>query len=191
MLSKKLTLPKIVAVVFSAAICTGTVAAAEHSATITLKIQSAASTDLEKEQLWHLVTRIRNLRGSRLIPHILPSGAVVKTSQVPDAVYKGIINAAFYIDRHPWIRDTLRLLSGLVCGLTLTRKTEIIRSPVLPGGEIMLDQKFSFRQRPSEQTPIHFLVRKDLWNRFTSEERKSIEQACRENVDSALKKIGR
>jgi len=173
-----------------AALCASAAIASEHSTRISLKLQSSAGTDLEREQLQHLIDRVLSRSGATVVA--LSSGAVVRDYDLPEAVHAGAVDAAFYTNGDPRRLESLRHLpvSATICGLT-----RVERSPLpfgmLSGGEIV--PSFRVPERPSsresvEVRPIMLLVNKERWSRYSSELRTVIEQACKENVERAGKK---
>ncbi len=88
---------------FKAAAATGTVAAATLAmpsiakAATTLKVQAAWGGGIFLENAQAYVKRVNEMSGGSLKIDLLPVNSVVKTSQMQDAVHRGVLDGAHYV----------------------------------------------------------------------------------------------
>ena len=88
---------------FKAAAATGAVAAATLAmpsiakAAETLKVQAAWGGGIFLENAKAYVKRVNEMSGGKLKIDLLPVNSVVKTSQMQDAVHRGVLAGAHYV----------------------------------------------------------------------------------------------
>ena len=88
---------------FKAAAATGAVAAATLAmpsiakAATTLKVQAAWGGGIFLENAQAYVKRVNDMAGGSLKIDLLPVNSVVKTSQMQDAVHRGVLDGAHYV----------------------------------------------------------------------------------------------
>ena len=88
---------------FKAAAATGAVAAATLAmpsiakAATTLKVQAAWGGGIFLENANAYVKRVNEMSGGSLKIDLLPVNSVVKTSQMQDAVHRGVLDGAHYV----------------------------------------------------------------------------------------------
>ena len=150
--------------------------------TLTLRIASLAGGKFERDQVRYFINRVTKLTDGRLRFEVLAAGAVVKPFEVPNAVYKDVLEAAFYVRSRQ--ERILYQLSTTACGLTIV--DQLVPRQLL-GGEIV--PRSDAFQNPTQiikkRLPIVFITQKKRWNSFTINIRSAINTACTENYKRA------
>ena len=104
---------------FKAAAATGAVAAATLAmpniakAATTLKVQAAWGGGIFLENAQAYVKRVNEMAGGALKLDLLPVNSVVKTSQMQDAVHRGVLDGAHYVPAYWYSKLPLLLFSEL------------------------------------------------------------------------------
>lgn len=97
----------------AAAAAVGTFAApAIVRAAPTLKMQAAWGGGIFLENAQSYVERVNNMAGSALKIDLLPVDSVVKTSQMQDAVHRGVLDAAHYVPAYWYSKSPVASLFG-------------------------------------------------------------------------------
>jgi len=97
------------AVVGAAALATPAIAA-NH--TTTLKMQAAWGGGIFLENAQSYVNRVNEMSGGGLTIDLLPVNSVVKTSQMQDAVHRGVLDAAHYVPAYWYSKSKSASLFG-------------------------------------------------------------------------------
>ena len=103
---------------FKAAAATGTVAAATLAmpsiakAATTLKVQAAWGGGIFLENANAYVKRVNEMSGGSLKIDLLPVNSVVKTSQMQDAVHRGVLDGAHYVPAYWYSKSPAASLFG-------------------------------------------------------------------------------
>ena len=103
---------------FKAAAATGAVAAATlampniASAATTLKVQAAWGGGIFLENAQAYVKRVNEMSGGKLKIDLLAVNSVVKTSQMQDAVHRGVLDGAHYVPAYWYSKSTSASLFG-------------------------------------------------------------------------------
>ena len=103
---------------FKAAAATGTVAAATLAmpsiakAATTLKVQAAWGSGIFLENAQNYVKRVNEMSGGSMKIDLLPVNAVVKTSQMQDAVHRGVLDGAHYVPAYWYDKSAAASLYG-------------------------------------------------------------------------------
>lgn len=84
--------------------------AANH--TVTLKMQAAWGGGIFLENAQSYVERVHAMAGSALKIDLLPVNSVVKTSQMQDAVHRGVLDAAHYVPAYWYSKSKAASLFG-------------------------------------------------------------------------------
>ena len=88
-------------------------APAVHAAEgVTLKMQAAWGGGIFLENAQAFVNRVNEMAGSALNIELLPVNSVVKTSQMQDAVHRGVIDAAHYVPAYWYSKSKTASLFG-------------------------------------------------------------------------------
>ena len=97
-----------------AAASAGTLAtpALAQSEQVVLKMQAAWGGGIFLEDAKHYVERVNEMAGSALRIDLLSVGAVVKTSQMQDAVHRGVLDAAHYVPAYWYSKSKAASLFG-------------------------------------------------------------------------------
>ena len=93
----------------------GTVAApmiAKAAKPVTLKMQAAWGGGIFLENAQSYVKRVNDMAGSALKIELLPVNSVVKTSQMQDAVHRGVLDAAHYVPAYWYSKSPVASLFG-------------------------------------------------------------------------------
>ena len=103
---------------FKAAAATGAVAAATLAmpsiakAATTLKVQAAWGGGIFLENAQAYVKRVNDMSGGSLKIDLLPVNSVVKTSQMQDAVHRGVLDGAHYVPAYWYSKSAAASLFG-------------------------------------------------------------------------------
>ena len=103
---------------FKAAAATGAVAAATLAmpsiakAATTLKVQAAWGGGIFLENAQAYVKRVNDMAGGSLKIDLLPVNSVVKTSQMQDAVHRGVLDGAHYVPAYWYSKSAAASLYG-------------------------------------------------------------------------------
>ncbi len=103
---------------FKAAAATGAVAAATLAmpsiakAATTLKVQAAWGGGIFLENAQAYVKRVNDMAGGSLKIDLLPVNSVVKTSQMQDAVHRGVLDGAHYVPAYWYSKSPAASLFG-------------------------------------------------------------------------------
>ena len=103
---------------FKAAAATGAVAAATLAmpsiakAATTLKVQAAWGGGIFLENAQTYVKRVNDMAGGSLKIDLLPVNSVVKTSQMQDAVHRGVLDGAHYVPAYWYSKSPAASLFG-------------------------------------------------------------------------------
>ena len=103
---------------FKAAAATGAVAAATLAmpsiakAATTLKVQAAWGGGIFLENAHAYVKRVNEMSGGKLKIDLLPVNSVVKTSQMQDAVHRGVLDGAHYVPAYWYSKSPAASLFG-------------------------------------------------------------------------------
>lgn len=97
------------AVAGAAALATPAIAA-NHS--VTLKMQAAWGGGIFLENAQSYVDRVNQMAGGDLVIDLLPVDSVVKTSQMQDAVHRGVLDAAHYVPAYWYSKSKSASLFG-------------------------------------------------------------------------------
>ena len=103
---------------FKAAAATGAVAAATLAmpsiakAATTLKVQAAWGGGIFLENANAYVKRVNEMSGGKLKIDLLPVNSVVKTSQMQDAVHRGVLDGAHYVPAYWYSKSPAASLFG-------------------------------------------------------------------------------
>ena len=103
---------------FKAAAATGAVAAATLAmpsiakAATTLKVQAAWGGGIFLENAQAYVKRVNDMSGGSLKIDLLPVNSVVKTSQMQDAVHRGVLDGAHYVPAYWYSKSPAASLFG-------------------------------------------------------------------------------
>ena len=103
---------------FKAAAATGAAAAATlampniASAAQTLKVQAAWGGGIFLENANAYVKRVNSMAGGSLKIDLLPVNSVVKTSQMQDAVHRGVLDGAHYVPAYWYSKSPAASLFG-------------------------------------------------------------------------------
>jgi len=103
---------------FKAAAATGAVAAATlampniASAATTLKVQAAWGGGIFLENAQAYVKRVNEMSGGKLKLDLLPVNSVVKTSQMQDAVHRGVLDGCHYVPAYWYSKAVSASLFG-------------------------------------------------------------------------------
>ena len=103
---------------FKAAAATGAVAAATLAmpsiakAATTLKVQAAWGGGIFLENAQAYVKRVNDMAGGSLKNDLLPVNSVVKTSQMQDAVHRGVLDGAHYVPAYWYSKSPAASLFG-------------------------------------------------------------------------------
>jgi len=103
---------------FKAAAATGAVAAATLAmpsiakAATTLKVQAAWGGGIFLENAQAYVKRVNDMAGGSLKIDLLPVNSVVKTSQMQDAVHRGVLDGAHYVPAYWYSKSAAASLFG-------------------------------------------------------------------------------
>ena len=103
---------------FKAAAATGTVAAATLAmpsiakAATTLKVQAAWGSGIFLENAQNYVKRVNEMSGGSMKIDLLPVNSVVKTSQMQDAVHRGVLDGAHYVPAYWYSKSAAASLYG-------------------------------------------------------------------------------
>ena len=103
---------------FKAAAATGAVTAATlampniASAAETLKVQAAWGGGIFLENAQAYVKRVNEMSGGKLKIDLLPVNSVVKTSQMQDAVHRGVLDGAHYVPAYWYSKAASASLFG-------------------------------------------------------------------------------
>ena len=103
---------------FKAAAATGAVAAASLAmpsiakAATTLKVQAAWGGGIFLENAQAYVKRVNDMAGGSLKIDLLPVNSVVKTSQMQDAVHRGVLDGAHYVPAYWYSKSPAASLFG-------------------------------------------------------------------------------
>jgi TRAP-type mannitol/chloroaromatic compound transport system substrate-binding protein len=84
--------------------------AANH--TMTLKMQAAWGGGIFLENAQSYVNRVNEMSGGDLVIDLLPVDSVVKTSQMQDAVHRGVLDAAHYVPAYWYSKSKTASLFG-------------------------------------------------------------------------------
>ncbi len=79
---------------------------------IVLKMQAAWGGGIFLEDAQHYVDRVNAMAGNALRIDLLPVGSVVKTSQMQDAVHRGVLDAAHYVTAYWYGKSPVASLFG-------------------------------------------------------------------------------
>jgi TRAP-type mannitol/chloroaromatic compound transport system substrate-binding protein len=79
---------------------------------VTLKMQAAWGGGIFLENAQAYVTRVNDMAGSALKIDLLPVNSVVKTSQMQDAVHRGVLDAAHYVPAYWYSKSKVASLFG-------------------------------------------------------------------------------
>src|SRR5210317_2456927 len=92
----------------------GTLAAPSiaNAAPVTLKMQAAWGGGIFLENAKSYVDRVNAMAGSALKIDLLPVNSVVKTSQMQDAVHRGVLDAAHYVPAYWYSKSKAASLFG-------------------------------------------------------------------------------
>lgn len=80
--------------------------------TVTLKMQAAWGGGIFLENAQSYVQRVNDMAGSALQIELLPVNSVVKTSQMQDAVHRGVLDAAHYVPAYWYSKSPVASLFG-------------------------------------------------------------------------------
>ncbi len=83
-----------------------------QSKPIVLKMQAAWGGGIFLENAQSYVKRVNDMAGGALKIELLPVGAVVKTSQMQDAVHRGVLDAAHYVPAYWYSKSKTASLFG-------------------------------------------------------------------------------
>ncbi len=83
-----------------------------RAAPVTLKMQAAWGGGIFLENAKSYVDRVNAMAGSALTIELLPVGSVVKTSQMQDAVHRGVLDAAHYVPAYWYSKTPVASLFG-------------------------------------------------------------------------------
>ena len=83
-----------------------------QSEQVVLKMQAAWGGGIFLEDAKHYVERVNEMAGSALRIDLLSVGAVVKTSQMQDAVHRGVLDAAHYVPAYWYSKSKAASLFG-------------------------------------------------------------------------------
>ena len=103
---------------FKTAAATGAVAAATLAmpsiakAATTLKVQAAWGGGIFLENAQAYVKRVNDMAGGSLKIDLLPVNSVVKTSQMQDAVHRGVLDGAHYVPAYWYSKSAAASLFG-------------------------------------------------------------------------------
>ena len=92
----------------------GTIAAPSivRAAPVTLKMQAAWGGGIFLENAQSYVDRVNSMAGDALQIDLLPVDSVVKTSQMQDAVHRGVLDAAHYVPAYWYSKSPVASLFG-------------------------------------------------------------------------------
>lgn len=79
---------------------------------VTLKMQAAWGGGIFLENAQSYVNRVNEMSGGRLTIDLLPVDSVVKTSQMQDAVHRGVLDAAHYVPAYWYSKSKAASLFG-------------------------------------------------------------------------------
>ncbi len=82
------------------------------AAPVTLKMQAAWGGGIFLENAKSYVDRVNAMAGDALQIELLPVNSVVKTSQMQDAVHRGVLDAAHYVPAYWYSKSTVASLFG-------------------------------------------------------------------------------
>jgi TRAP-type mannitol/chloroaromatic compound transport system substrate-binding protein len=82
------------------------------AAPVTLKMQAAWGGGIFLEDAKHYVQRVNEMAGGALQIELLPVDSVVKTSQMQDAVHRGVLDAAHYVPAYWYSKSPVASLFG-------------------------------------------------------------------------------
>jgi TRAP-type mannitol/chloroaromatic compound transport system substrate-binding protein len=82
------------------------------AAPVTLKMQAAWGGGIFLENAQSYVKRVNDMSGSSLQIELLPVNSVVKTSQMQDAVHRGVLDAAHYVPAYWYSKSPVASLFG-------------------------------------------------------------------------------
>ena len=114
---------------FKAAAATGVAAAATlampniASAATTLKVQAAWGGGIFLENAQAYVKRVNEMSGGKLKIDLLAVNSVVKTSQMQDAVHRGVLDGAHYVPAYWYSKAASASLFGLALAGVGVRKS--------------------------------------------------------------------
>jgi len=83
-----------------------------HAAPVTLKMQAAWGGGIFLENAKSYVDRVNAMAGDALKIELLPVNSVVKTSQMQDAVHRGVLDAAHYVPAYWYSKSPVASLFG-------------------------------------------------------------------------------
>ena len=83
-----------------------------QAAPVTLKMQASWGGGIFLENAKSYVDRVNAMAGSALQIELLPVGSVVKTSQMQDAVHRGVLDAAHYVPAYWYSKSPVASLFG-------------------------------------------------------------------------------
>ncbi|MEM7599390.1 MAG: substrate-binding domain-containing protein, partial [Pseudomonadota bacterium] len=78
----------------------------------TLKMQAAWGGGIFLENAQSYVNRVNEMSGGSLVIELLPVNAVVKTSQMQDAVHRGVLDACHYVPAYWYSKSKAASLFG-------------------------------------------------------------------------------
>lgn len=92
----------------------GTIAAPSivKAETVTMKMQAAWGGGIFLENAQSYVKRVNDMAGDALQIELLPVNSVVKTSQMQDAVHRGVLDAAHYVPAYWYSKSPVASLFG-------------------------------------------------------------------------------
>ena len=79
---------------------------------VTLKMQAAWGGGIFLENAQSYVNRVNEMSGGALTIDLLPVNSVVKTSQMQDAVHRGVLDAAHYVPAYWYSKSKAASLFG-------------------------------------------------------------------------------
>jgi len=82
------------------------------AATVTMKMQAAWGGGIFLENAQSYVQRVNDMAGDALQIELLPVNSVVKTSQMQDAVHRGVLDAAHYVPAYWYSKSPVASLFG-------------------------------------------------------------------------------
>ncbi len=94
------------------AVGTITAPAIVRAAPVTLKMQAAWGGGIFLENAQSYVKRVNDMAGDALQIELLPVDSVVKTSQMQDAVHRGVLDAAHYVPAYWYSKSPVASLFG-------------------------------------------------------------------------------
>ena len=83
-----------------------------RAAPVTLKMQAAWGGGIFLENAQSYVDRVNSMAGAELQIDLLPVDSVVKTSQMQDAVHRGVLDAAHYVPAYWYSKSPVASLFG-------------------------------------------------------------------------------